>query len=140
LLEKKPSDGKGISDYISTIYWREHLDDISFRERFRKNSGVAYVRQCRQLPTYHFVNNKKRIAHPIKILFCNSCALYTFKNAFPVVAHVLDTLQDDGDDKAGMHLAAILRFEFIIALVVTEYILSNTVALTNFFSFTETRL
>jgi hypothetical protein len=61
-----------------------------------------------------------------------------FKNAFPVVAHVLDTLQDDGDDKAGMHLAAILRFEFIISLVVTEYILSNTVALTNFV-FTETR-
>jgi len=65
-------------------------------------------------------------------------ALYTSKNAFPVVVHALDTLHDDGDDKAGMHLAAILRFEFIIALVVTEYILSNAVALTNFF--TETRL
>jgi hypothetical protein len=59
----------------------------------------------------------KRIAHPIKILFCNSCALYTFKNAFPVVAHVLDTLQDDGDDKAGMHLAAILRFEFVDEMI-----------------------
>jgi hypothetical protein len=33
-----------------------------------------------------------------------------------------------------MHLAVILRFEFIIALVVTEYILSNTVALTIFLS------
>jgi hypothetical protein len=61
---------------------------------------------------------------------CRAGALYTFKNAFPVVVHALDSLQDDDDDKAGMHLAAILRFEFIIALVVTEYILSNTVALT----------
>ena len=60
-------------------------------------------------------------------------ALYNYKNAFPIVVPALDTVQDDGDDKAGMHLAAILRFEFIIALVVTEYILSNTVALTNIF-------
>lgn len=66
-------------------------------------------------------------------------ALYTFKMQFvPVFVHALDTLQDHGDDKAGMYLAAILRFQFIITLVVTEYILSNTLALATIF--TETGL
>ena len=43
----------------------------------------------------------------------------------------MEKLQADGDDKAGQHLASMLRFEFIIALVVAEHILSSTVALTN---------
>lgn len=59
-------------------------------------------------------------------------ALYTFKTAFPVIVHALEALQDDGDDKAGQFLAAILRFDFIITLVVSEHVLSGTVALTKF--------
>ncbi|XP_060585819.1 uncharacterized protein LOC132741624 [Ruditapes philippinarum] len=58
-------------------------------------------------------------------------ALATFKNAFSVVVHALETLQEDGDDKAGQYLGGILRFDFIIALIVAEHLLSSTVALTN---------
>ena len=54
-------------------------------------------------------------------------ALATFKNAFPVVVHALETLQEDGNEKAGQYLVAILQFEFIISLIVAEHILSSTV-------------
>ena len=37
-------------------------------------------------------------------------ALVTFKNAFPAVVHALETLQEDGDEKAGQYLVAILHF------------------------------
>jgi hypothetical protein len=46
--------------------------------------------------------------------------------SFPVV-HALEQLQQDGDEKAGQYLAAILRFEFIITLVAAEHILKSTV-------------
>ncbi|XP_060063626.1 zinc finger MYM-type protein 1-like [Ylistrum balloti] len=58
-------------------------------------------------------------------------ALHTFKASFSVIVSSLEALKNDGDDKAGGRLAAILRFEFIIGLVVTEHILSGTVALSN---------
>ncbi|XP_052799078.1 uncharacterized protein LOC128230674 [Mya arenaria] len=58
-------------------------------------------------------------------------ALATFKNAFPVVVHTLETLNDDGDNKAGQYPAGILCFELIRALIVAEHVLSSTVALTN---------
>lgn len=57
-------------------------------------------------------------------------ALYTFKTELSVVVHKLESLQQDGDDKAGPCLTAILHFEFIIALVTAKHIPSNTVALT----------
>jgi predicted ATPase len=47
--------------------------------------------------------------------------------SFPVVVHALEQLQQDGDEKAGQYLAAILRFEFIIVLVSAEHILKSTV-------------
>ena len=59
-------------------------------------------------------------------------SLYTFRTAFPVVVAALQSLEDDKDEKASQCLAAILRFEFIIVLVVAEHILSCTVALTNY--------
>ncbi|CAC5359187.1 unnamed protein product [Mytilus coruscus] len=59
-------------------------------------------------------------------------SLFTFKSAFPVVVHALEYLRDNRDEKAGAYLAAILKFEFLIALVVAEHILSVTVALSNF--------
>ncbi|KAJ8317973.1 hypothetical protein KUTeg_003064 [Tegillarca granosa] len=43
----------------------------------------------------------------------------------------LEALQADGDEKASARLGAILRFEFIIALIITDHILSGTVALSN---------
>ena len=55
-------------------------------------------------------------------------SLYTFRVLFPVV-HALEQLQQDGDEKAGQYLAAILRFKFIIALVAAEHILKSTVHL-----------
>jgi hypothetical protein len=58
-------------------------------------------------------------------------ALVTFKNVFSVVVHAFETLQEDGDDKAGQYMGGILRFDFIIALTVAEHLLSSTVALTN---------
>ncbi|WAR26513.1 OPTN-like protein [Mya arenaria] len=57
-------------------------------------------------------------------------ALRTFKNAYRVVVHALETLQENGDVKASDHLNAILQFQFIVTLVATEHILSNLVGLT----------
>ena len=38
-------------------------------------------------------------------------ALATLKNAFPAVVYALETLQEDGDEKAGQYLVAILHFK-----------------------------
>ncbi|XP_052778135.1 uncharacterized protein LOC128215492 [Mya arenaria] len=57
-------------------------------------------------------------------------ALRTFKNAYRVVVHALETLQENGDVKASDHLNAILQIQFIVTLVATEHILSNLVGLT----------
>lgn len=62
--------------------------------------------------------------------FSRADALFTFKSAFTAVVSALEILQDNGDDKAGQRLAAVQRFEFIIALVVSEHVLSGTVCLT----------
>ena len=60
-------------------------------------------------------------------------SLFTFLNAFPVVVSSLEVLKDDHDDKAAQYIGAILKFDFIIALVVAEHPLSATVVLTNYF-------
>ena len=39
----------------------------------------------------------------------------------------LETLQEDGDKKAGQYFVAILHFKFIITLIVAEHILSSNV-------------
>jgi hypothetical protein len=67
-------------------------------------------------------------------------ALYTFKTAFPVVVHALERLQNLGDDKAGQHLASLMRFQFVIALVVSEHILQSTVHLSTFLQGVECQL
>lgn len=58
-------------------------------------------------------------------------ALATFENAFPVVVHALETLEQDHDGKAGQYLHSVLRFDFIVTLVVAEHMLNSTVNLTN---------
>lgn len=60
-------------------------------------------------------------------------SLYTFLNAFPVVVSSLEALKEDNDDKAAKYLDSILKFDFIIALVVAEHLISTTVALSNYF-------
>ena len=60
-------------------------------------------------------------------------SLFTFLNAFPVVVSSFEVSKDDHDDKAAQYIGVILRFDFIIALVVAEHLLSATVALTNYF-------
>ena len=44
--------------------------------------GVTYVRQCRQLPTYHFVKKKRKKKElPIPLKYCfvlNSCVSSSF--------------------------------------------------------------
>ena len=59
-------------------------------------------------------------------------SLFTFRTAFSVVVSALETLKNDKDEKAGLYLTAILKFDFIVVLVVAEHILSSTVALTNY--------
>ena len=61
-----------------------------------------------------------------------SDALTTFKRAFPVVVHSLESLHQDSDEKAGLHIAAVSRFEFIIALIVCEHALRLLVHLSVF--------
>lgn len=57
-------------------------------------------------------------------------SLCTFKSAFPVVVHALESLQENGDMKAGDHINSILQFPFIVSLVVAEHILNHLVGLT----------
>ena len=45
------------------------------------------------------------------------------------MVHALERLQNQGDDKAWQFLASIMRFQFIIALVIAEHILHSTVYL-----------
>ena len=59
-------------------------------------------------------------------------AVYTFRIAFSVVVSSLETLKNGHDEKVTLYFNAILKFDFIIALVVAEHILSPTVALTNY--------
>jgi hypothetical protein len=59
-------------------------------------------------------------------------SLFTFRTAFSVVVSALETLKNDKDEKAGLYPTAILKFDFIVVLVVAEHILSSTVALTNY--------
>ena len=40
------------------------------------------------------------------------------QDVYPVVVNALERLQNQGDDKTGPFLASIMRFQFIIALVV----------------------
>jgi hypothetical protein len=40
------------------------------------------------------------------------------RSQYPVVVYALERLQNQGDDKAGQFLASIMRFQFIIALVI----------------------
>ncbi|XP_063411620.1 zinc finger MYM-type protein 1-like [Mytilus trossulus] len=56
--------------------------------------------------------------------FSRSDALTTFKHAFPVVVDSLEHLRNNRDDKAWMFRAAILRFDFIVCLVVCQHILN----------------
>ena len=55
--------------------------------------------------------------------------MYTFRTAFPVVVQALESLVEDGDNKARGYVSSILQFDFSIALCATEHVLSNTVAL-----------
>jgi hypothetical protein len=50
----------------------------------------------------------------------------SLRRQYPVVVHALERLQNQGDDKAGQFLASIMRFQFIIALVIAEHILHST--------------
>ena len=54
----------------------------------------------------------------------------TFRTTFSVVVSSLETPKTDHDEKAALYLNAILKFDFIIALLVAEHILNSTVALT----------
>ena len=49
------------------------------------------------------------------------------------MVHALERLQNQGDDKAWQFLASIMRFQFIIALVIAKHILHSTVYLSTFF-------
>jgi hypothetical protein len=61
----------------------------------------------------------------------------SLRRQYPVVVHALERLQNQGDDKAGQFLASIMRFQFIIALVIAEYILHSTVYLSIFLQDTD---
>ena len=62
--------------------------------------------------------------------FSRADALCTFKSAFPVIVAALEHLRDSNDTKSGQQVSAILRFDFIIALIVSEHILNGIVPLT----------
>ena len=53
------------------------------------------------------------------------------------MVHGLERLQIQCDDKARKFLASIMRFQFIIALVVAEHILHSTVYMSTFLQDTE---
>jgi hypothetical protein len=82
--------------------------------------GVATLGSNRHVPMHKF--DKSALS---------TDALYNFRTAFSVVSF-LETHETDQDDKAALYLNVILKFDFIIALLVAEHILSSTVALTNY--------
>ena len=53
------------------------------------------------------------------------------------MVHTLERLQNQGDEKAGQFLASIMRFQFIIALVIAEHILHSTIYLSTFLQDTD---
>ena len=53
------------------------------------------------------------------------------------MVHALARLQNQGDDKTGQFLASIMRFQFVIALVIAKYILHSTVYLSTFLQDTD---
>ena len=53
------------------------------------------------------------------------------------MVHALEGLQNQGDDKTGQFLASIMRFQFIIALVIAEHILHSTVYLSTYLQDTD---
>ncbi|XP_021367056.1 zinc finger MYM-type protein 1-like [Mizuhopecten yessoensis] len=59
-------------------------------------------------------------------------ALTTFKNALPVVVDALEFLRGQNNDKAGIHLNSMLRFDFLIGLYLCEHILKTVVHLSIF--------
>ena len=61
----------------------------------------------------------------------------SLRRQYPIVVHALERLQNQGDDKAGQFLASIMRFQFIIALVIAEHILHSTVYLSIFLQDTD---
>ncbi|CAC5389178.1 unnamed protein product [Mytilus coruscus] len=63
--------------------------------------------------------------------FSRASALSTFKAAFPVIVSSLEYLQSKGDGKSGVQLSAILRFDFILPLVIVNHILEAIVPLTS---------
>jgi hypothetical protein len=83
--------------------------------------GRSYVRLNRHVPIHKF--DKSALS---------TDALDNFRTAFSVVVSFLETHETDQDDKAALYLNVILIFDFIIALLVAEHILSSTVALTNY--------
>ena len=56
-------------------------------------------------------------------------ALFTFRSAFALVVHSLEELKEDNDKNAWNLLNAILKFDFILSVVVVEHILQSTVQL-----------
>ena len=57
-------------------------------------------------------------------------SLYTFKTAFPVVVDSLQVLENEGDTKARAYRCSILKFDFIISLIVVEHIMQSLIPLT----------
>lgn len=109
------------------------VQDISFLFDYSAKRLFAFQDELsRDVATQEEMNQRTKVRKLCETRWSSRAdALETFKNAFPVVVHALETLQADNDEKAGQYLAAILRFEFIIALLVAEHILSSTVPLTN---------
>jgi hypothetical protein len=61
----------------------------------------------------------------------------SLRRQYSVVVHALERLQNQGDDKVGQFLTSIMRFQFIIALVIAEHILHSTVYLSTFLQDTD---
>ena len=53
-----------------------------------------------------------------------------FKCTFPAIVSVQEYLQTNGDDKSSVHLSVLLRFDFILPLVVCSHILQAVVPIT----------
>ncbi|XP_052783217.1 zinc finger MYM-type protein 1-like [Mya arenaria] len=109
------------------------VQDISFLFDYSAKRLAAFVDELsRDVTTKEEMEQRTKLRTLCETRWSSRAdALATFRNAFPVVVHSLETLNDDGDNKAGQYLAGILCFEFIIALIVAEHVLSSTVALTN---------
>lgn len=108
----------------------ETVQEVRFAFDYSAKRLEAYLDELSANDDVQMAMDKKTKLQTLWV--SRSESMTTFKRAFPVVAHSRENLNQDSDEKACLHIAAVSRFEFIIVLIVCEYALRLLVHLSVF--------